>query len=315
MVSEGRTPVVEERIGDLIAEQVAEGRLRATDRRRRPRSRRPTSRSSASARPRRRPATSRPPTSSRSPTRSAPRSARARGDRYTVVFRSTMLPTTCDGVILPRLEAASGLRAGRDFGVAVNPEFLREGSSVRDFFDPPKTVIGQVDDASGDAVAALYEGLPGPVYRVPIRRRGDDQVRRQRLPRAQGRLRERDRRGLQGARPRLPRRDGHLPSPTPSSTSRPAYLKPGLRVRRLVPAQGPARDHATAPAAPTAGADPREHAPLQRRADRARLPRHRGHRQAPRRRSSACPSRPAPTTCARARWSSSPSGCSAGAST
>jgi GDP-mannose 6-dehydrogenase len=51
----------------------------------------------------------------------------------------------------------------------VNPEFLREGSSVKDFFDPPKTVIGQIDDATGDAVAELYRGLPGPVYRVPLR--------------------------------------------------------------------------------------------------------------------------------------------------
>ena len=50
----------------------------------------------------------------------------------------------------------------------MNPEFLREGSSVSDFFDPPKTVIGQFDEASGDAVAELYEGLPGPVYRVPL---------------------------------------------------------------------------------------------------------------------------------------------------
>ena len=43
----------------------------------------------------------------------------------------------------------------------MNPEFLREGTSVRDFFDPPKTVIGELDTASGDVVAALYEGLPG----------------------------------------------------------------------------------------------------------------------------------------------------------
>src|SRR5690606_40755280 len=43
-----------------------------------------------------------------------------------------------------------------------------EGSSVRDFFDPPKTVIGEYDPASGDVVEALYEGLPGPVFRVPI---------------------------------------------------------------------------------------------------------------------------------------------------
>jgi GDP-mannose 6-dehydrogenase len=60
------------------------------------------------------------------------------------------------------------MKAGVDFGLAVNPEFLREGTSVRDFFDPPKTVIGEYDNASGDAVAALYEGLPGEVFRVPI---------------------------------------------------------------------------------------------------------------------------------------------------
>lgn len=89
--------------------------------------------------------------------------------RYTVVVRSTMLPGTCEERIIPALEEASGLRAGRDFGVCVNPEFLREGTSVRDFNDPPKTVIGQSDDAAGELVAGLYEGLPGPVFRVPIR--------------------------------------------------------------------------------------------------------------------------------------------------
>ncbi len=52
--------------------------------------------------------------------------------------------------------------------MAVNPEFLREGTSVRDFFDPPKTVIGELDTASGDVVAALYADLPGEVFRVPV---------------------------------------------------------------------------------------------------------------------------------------------------
>ncbi|NUT37048.1 MAG: nucleotide sugar dehydrogenase, partial [Hamadaea sp.] len=88
--------------------------------------------------------------------------------RHTVVFRSTMLPGTCEGLLIPILEKASGRTAGVDFGVAYNPEFLREGSSVRDFFDPPKTVIGEVDQSSGDVVAALYEGLPGEVFRVPV---------------------------------------------------------------------------------------------------------------------------------------------------
>src|SRR6266545_1128767 len=87
---------------------------------------------------------------------------------HTVVFRSTMLPGTCTELLIPILEKASGKTAGVGFGVAVNPEFLREGSSVRDFFDPPKTVIGEFDTASADAVAAMYEGLPGEVFRVPI---------------------------------------------------------------------------------------------------------------------------------------------------
>ncbi len=168
MVREGRTPVVEERIGELIAEQVAEGRLTATS-------------DSAEAVARTDIAlvcVGTPSTPAGDLTTTyleqvaeeiGAALATREGDRYTVVIRSTMLPTTCEQVVQPRIEAASGMRAGEGFGLAVNPEFLREGSSVRDFFDPPKTVIGQVDDASGDAVASLYDGLPGPLYRVPLR--------------------------------------------------------------------------------------------------------------------------------------------------
>lgn len=95
--------------------------------------------------------------------------ALARKDTWhTVVFRSTMLPGTCANLLIPILEKSSGKSAGIDFGVATNPEFLREGSSVRDFFEPPKTVIGQLDERSGGMVAALYDGLPGEVFRVPI---------------------------------------------------------------------------------------------------------------------------------------------------
>jgi GDP-mannose 6-dehydrogenase len=61
------------------------------------------------------------------------------------------------------------LRAGSDFGVVVNPEFLREGSAIDDFDTPAKTVIGELGAASGDVVAALYEGLPAPLFRVPLR--------------------------------------------------------------------------------------------------------------------------------------------------
>jgi GDP-mannose 6-dehydrogenase len=86
--------------------------------------------------------------------------------RYEIIVRSTMLPGTTAQLVIPTLEAASGLSAGSGFGVSVNPEFLREGTSVADFFAPPKTVIGAIDDQSASFVAALYAGLPGPVHVV-----------------------------------------------------------------------------------------------------------------------------------------------------
>jgi GDP-mannose 6-dehydrogenase len=88
--------------------------------------------------------------------------------RHTVVVRSTVLPGTCRGTIRPLIEASSGMVAGRDFGLAMNPEFLREGHSIADFLTPAKTVIGQFDQASGDAAQALAEGLPGESFRVSL---------------------------------------------------------------------------------------------------------------------------------------------------
>lgn len=87
---------------------------------------------------------------------------------HTVVYRSTMVPGTCENLLIPILERVSGKRVGVDFGVCVNPEFLREGSSVRDFRDPPKTVVGESDSRSGAIVTGLYDGLPGQRFRVPI---------------------------------------------------------------------------------------------------------------------------------------------------
>src|SRR5512146_2829312 len=85
---------------------------------------------------------------------------------HTVVVRSTMLPGTMRNVVIPTLESSSGLKAGEDFGVCLNPEFLREGTAVHDYFHPPKTVIGELDRASGDVVAKIYGHLPGPVIRT-----------------------------------------------------------------------------------------------------------------------------------------------------
>jgi GDP-mannose 6-dehydrogenase len=89
--------------------------------------------------------------------------------RHTVVVRSTVLPGTTEETVIPALERSSGLKAGRDFGVAVNPEYLREGSGVADFDSPEKTVIGELDPASGDAVADIYGDLADRIFRVPIR--------------------------------------------------------------------------------------------------------------------------------------------------
>ena len=89
--------------------------------------------------------------------------------RHTVVLRSTMLPGSTQAVAIPVLEQTSGRRAGVDFGVAYNPEFLREGNAVRDFYEPPRIVIGQLDHGSGDAVALAYAGVVAPVVRTDLR--------------------------------------------------------------------------------------------------------------------------------------------------
>jgi GDP-mannose 6-dehydrogenase len=89
--------------------------------------------------------------------------------RHTVVVRSTVLPGTTEETVIPALERSSGKRAGRDFGVAVNPEYLREGSGVADFDSPEKTVIGQLDATSGEPIAGMYGDAAGRIFRVPIR--------------------------------------------------------------------------------------------------------------------------------------------------
>jgi GDP-mannose 6-dehydrogenase len=86
--------------------------------------------------------------------------------RHTVVIRSTVFPGTTASLARPALEKASGKRAGQDFGLSMNPEFLREGTSIRDFNAPPFTVIGADDEETGRAVAALYDGIDAPLHVV-----------------------------------------------------------------------------------------------------------------------------------------------------
>lgn len=88
--------------------------------------------------------------------------------RHTVVIRSTIVPGTMRQVVIPTLEEFSGKKAGADFGVCHNPEFLREGTAVKDFYSPPKTVIGQLDPESGDLLAELYRSLDAPLIRIDL---------------------------------------------------------------------------------------------------------------------------------------------------
>ena len=89
-------------------------------------------------------------------------------DYHVVVVRSTMLPGSTRSTVIPALERSSGKSVGSDIGVAVNPEFLREGTAVYDYYNPPKTVIGEDSHRSGEAMVELYRDLDAPLIRVDI---------------------------------------------------------------------------------------------------------------------------------------------------
>jgi GDP-mannose 6-dehydrogenase len=87
---------------------------------------------------------------------------------HVVVGRSTMLPGSMRSMVIPTLEAFSGKKAGVDFGVCNNPEFLREGTAVHDYYHPPKTVIGESDPRAGDMLVELYKKMTAPLIRTDI---------------------------------------------------------------------------------------------------------------------------------------------------
>ncbi|HEV8652596.1 MAG TPA: UDP-glucose/GDP-mannose dehydrogenase family protein [Actinomycetes bacterium] len=94
---------------------------------------------------------------------------RERDGFFVVVLRSTVLPGTTQEVLVPILERASGKRAGRDFGVCTNPEFLREGSAVHDFHHPPKVVIGASDERSRRLLTPVAERPEAPTIQTEVR--------------------------------------------------------------------------------------------------------------------------------------------------
>jgi len=162
MINGGRATIVESGIGELVAEMVAAGRLTATT-------------SSAEAVRDSDVSLICVGTPSRSNgsidlqyvervCQEIGAAIKTKPTRHTVVVRSTVLPGTIQKIVIPALESSSGKRVGKDFGVCMNPEFLREGTSIRDFYDPPFTLIGTDDQQAADVVAALYAGLDARVH-------------------------------------------------------------------------------------------------------------------------------------------------------
>ena len=306
--------MVEERIGELTAEVVAQRSAARHHRRRRGDRRRPRSRWSASARRRRPTAASPPRTWSGWPSRSA----QALADKPTLAHgrvpqhhapRHLHRPADPDPGEVVRQDAPGSTSASRS-----TRSSCARARSVRDFFDPPKTVIGAADPASGDAVAALYEGLPGEVFRVPIpvaemTKYADNSFHALKIGFANeiGAICRALGRGLAPG-------DGRLPG-RPQAQHQPGLPAARFRLRRLVPAQGPARPGLRRPPGRRVGAAAVARAAVQRGrtcAGRSTWwPRPAGAGSA----CSACRSSPAPTTCGRARWSSWPSGWSARATT
>ena len=93
-----------------------------------------------------------------------------KNDNYHVVnIRSTVLPGTVEEVVIPILEEHAKKKTGKDFGICMNPEFMREGTSIYDYFNPPFTVIGQMDKKSGNVIEKLYTDIHAPLFKTTIK--------------------------------------------------------------------------------------------------------------------------------------------------
>ena len=161
----GRAPVAEPGLDEILAEAIAEGRLEVTD------LKRAVAEAEVVMVAVGTPSASDGTLDLTAVERVCRQIARALPDdgRFrTVVIRSTVLPGTTRGTIRPILEEAAGRQAGVDFGLATNPEFLREGSGVADFFAASRTVIGADDERSAAAASAVYAALDAPLNVVAV---------------------------------------------------------------------------------------------------------------------------------------------------
>ncbi len=166
-VNEGRSPIVEPGLGDLLQRGVQDGRLRATtctgD------AIRSTDLSLICVGTPSRKNGSLDLTYLTRVCSEIGEALRTKDAYHVVVVRSTVLPGTTHGVVIPALEAASGKQYGTGFGVSVNPEFLREGTALRDFRQPPLTLVGHNHAADAMPTKALYQNIEAPIFGATIR--------------------------------------------------------------------------------------------------------------------------------------------------
>ncbi len=167
IVNEGRSPIVEAGINELIGEMVAAGRLRATVD-----SAEAVHGSDASLVCVGTPSLANGSlefTYIKRVCKEIGSALERKRARHVVVMRSTMLPGTMHDVVVPALEVYSGRKVGREIDVCINPEFLREGSSIKDFYEPPFTLIGADSEEVAASVRRLYAGIDAPLYVTPIK--------------------------------------------------------------------------------------------------------------------------------------------------
>ncbi len=168
LINDGHSPVIEDKIEELMGEGVSSGRLRATT----------SAREAVMASDLAFVCVGTPSQSNGALDLSYVERVsedigtilKEKDDYFVVVIRSTVLPGTTTELVIPALERTSGKKAGKDFGVCMNPEFLREGTAVDDFYDPPKLVIGcdETDPRAADMLEPLGSKADCPVIRCPF---------------------------------------------------------------------------------------------------------------------------------------------------
>jgi GDP-mannose 6-dehydrogenase len=167
IINSGNTPIVEAGIGELINEMTQAGRLRATTN-----TAEALENSEASLICVGTPSNANGSldlTYVRRVCEEIGKCLKQKANRHVVVVRSTMLPGTIDDVVRPTLEEHSGKSAEVGFSVCINPEFLREGSSLKDFYASPFTLIGADDEETASIVRQLYRGIDAPVFATSVR--------------------------------------------------------------------------------------------------------------------------------------------------